>query len=197
MLTTRDFELRDWLAFGSGCNARASQRGDVDILVTEEPPESGRYRVRLGLDRWGIGTSDVFSKDSEAFARECAIRLAIQPTSGHRLSAVESVPTYRVDKAAGARIRLRARLFVAGESDYKFEKWIESSEVLRERLEPVQWRRESPTNATFRAVPCGQSSLVGLKLSAAVFRETLSPYDVTVALQGGATEIVLEFATCG
>jgi hypothetical protein len=197
VLRTRDFELRDWLAFGSGCRARAAEPGNVSMRVADDLGSPGRYRVRFVFNGYGIGQADPLSGESENFARECAIRLAIEPTAGRRLSGATAVPVFRVDKAAGPRVRLRARLFVGGETAFKFEKWFDGKDVLRGHLEAAKWYADGAADESSGDAPCGLGRIVGLSLSAAVFREDLRPYDVAVGLNGSSAEILLQFVACG
>ncbi|MGC4063293.1 MAG: hypothetical protein QM784_01295 [Polyangiaceae bacterium] len=194
-MKTRDFELRDWFAFGSGCRARASTPGDVSLQVKASTP--GAYRVQIALNSYKIAPGDPIAVAVPSFARECGIRLAIHPAVGRRLRAVVTAPIFRIDKPVGPRVRVRGRLVLGDATLARFEKWFEAEQVTSRLPLPILWSTVAREQSVFDGVACAQPKLVGLDLSAAVVRQRAGPSDVTVDMNQRSVEIALEFETCG
>jgi hypothetical protein len=196
VLRTDDFELRDWLAFGSGCRARPTSPGDVTLESSEVSGVRGRHRIRFALPNYGIRATDSLFQTKAAFARECGLRLAIYPTAGKKLTDVAAEPVFRVNKPAGPRVRLRTRLFVGDTALFRFENWLPEELTLHEQEQRAFAQSEARPNALFEGQLCEQPRIVGLDLSTAVVRENLTHYDVTVAPDHDSVEILLQFSAC-
>lgn len=103
--------LGEWFALGSGCRARDTIPGDV---VREDLPLSAseglRYGTRFRLDQFHLDTRDQDATDSESFARECAIRLAVNPPRGTRVASVSARTTIVSNKSEGPKLMLFGEL---------------------------------------------------------------------------------------
>lgn len=196
-LDTQDFELRDWLAFGSGCRSRASAPGDVDLHVFEDPDAPGIYRFHFNLAHYGITPSDPLLAQVPAFARECGIRLAIYPKPGSKLANVTTRPVYHVDKGLGPEVRLRSRLFTGNSLLGLFEKRFAVTQSVSAQQEETSWQTGENAVTVFESLACEQPKIVGLDLSVAVIRSQLGDEKVTATLDQGELELTLEFASCG
>ena len=198
ILETDDFELRDWFAFGSGCRARPTQPGDVTVRVSKVAGVPGRYRVGIALPSYGITPTDHLLQTTASFARECGIRLAVYPTAGKKLSNVAANPVYRVNKPAGPRTRLRARLFAGDTTLFQVEKWHPEGQELHDQEQPAYGQMStSAAQAAFDQLLCEQPRIVGLDLSAALVRQDLTRYEVTLVPVQRSVEILLQFTACG
>lgn len=191
---TRDFELRDWFAFGSGCRSRPTLPGDVSLQVKEAA--QGSARVEVTLNDFGILPGEPIARTVPSFARECGIRLAVHPAVGKRLRAVSVAPVYRVDKPVGSRVRLRGRLLVGDATLARFEKWFEEAETVRDQQLPVDWSSDVGAQTLFHGLSCEQPKIVGLDISAAVVRAKASPSEVAISMHRRSVEILLEFEDC-
>lgn len=195
-IQARDFELRDWFAFGSGCRSRAGSPGDVDIQLFEEPEARGAYRLHFTLMHYGIRPSDPLLARIPTFARECGIRLAIYPKPGSKLAGVSARPTYHVEKPLGPEVRLRSRLFTGDTQLARFERRFGPTQSVSDQSEETSWQVGMDASRVFKGLACEQPKLVGLDLSVAVIREQSGKEEVIAELTRGELELKLEFAAC-
>lgn len=188
-----EIELRDWMAVGSGCQARLSQPGDARVQVRKDARVAGRYELQVELPSYRLEGDRPAAPGAVDFARECAIRLAVYPAQGKRLKALRGSATFSVDRDAGARIRLRSRLLLGDETLSRMETWVSPTGGSTQDLS-IRPDAEA-AGGTRRASSCAEPRIVGLDLSAAIFRRSSRP-TASVALARRVAFVTLEVEDC-
>jgi hypothetical protein len=107
--------LNTWFALGSGCRARSDASGDVSMEpLPIDPTQPNVYRVRFHLNDFRAASDEVrpgaSEKASANFARECAVRLNVNPPEGQRLVRVRAATEVVADKGPGAKLTVRGEL---------------------------------------------------------------------------------------
>lgn len=196
-LRTRDFEIRDWFALGSGCRARPPEiPGDVALELLTPLDKPGQYAVKVRLPKYGIRREDEWFQVAPEFARECGVRLAVYPAAGMKLRDVVAQPSFQIDKPEGSKVRLRSRLVVGDATLSAHEQWLEAPEVASHAVRTMKLHSDRG-QSVFEGLKCEQPKVIGLDLSTAVYRNEKGPGDVSVLPDDGSVEIVLNFESCG
>lgn len=93
-------EITDWGALGSGCRSRPAERSNVSIeKVLQTAPNRASFLFRLRS--YEIDGEKPISRESAAFARDCSIRLALQPPKGTRIKSIDGETRLLVSKEKG------------------------------------------------------------------------------------------------
>jgi hypothetical protein len=103
--------LNDWFALGSGCRARFDTPGDVTMeRLTQDAARPGLYRARFSLPNYTLDSNAVKDPKAEKFARECAVRLNVNPPEGMRIKAASATTRTRASKSEGTKLTILSEL---------------------------------------------------------------------------------------
>jgi hypothetical protein len=107
--------VREWFALGSGRRAKSDMPGDVTMdVVAGNSTQSNRHQYTFHLDQFRLTSARRLSDAPVRFAKECAIRLAVQPPKGKRIGRKLIAPATPsandISAAATESIRCHSRL---------------------------------------------------------------------------------------
>ncbi len=102
--------LGDWFALGSGCRAKHDLPGNVQAeILSQNPAVPNQFGVRFTLDSFEV-RGDTADKSKKQFARECAVRLNVNPPPGKIIKNVEAWTSLQVAKDQGAQLQIVSEL---------------------------------------------------------------------------------------
>jgi hypothetical protein len=105
----------DWFALGSGCRARPTEAGDVEIehlpIFRTDPL---RHSVRFHMPKYQLALEGAAGEPADAAdsgartagARQCAIRLAVTPARGFRIHDVRAHTRVVVRRGVDSELRV-------------------------------------------------------------------------------------------
>lgn len=174
--TKRDIEqdpgknalIYDWSALGSGCRGGIKERkGNVTLAVTPHiPPGADRYRLRFALNKFRLESpvpKDQGPTNLE-FARDCAIRVAVNPPAGKRIQNVEAYATYSLTKPLNTDMRILAGLTIGMDNLGMVRMDFTRSEKFSNLIKDLRLAPGPSQENQMPETKCGQAKLVGLDL---------------------------------
>jgi hypothetical protein len=106
--------IYDWTSLGSGCKGQQSvEGGDVSLKLNPwKQPSLNRFQLRFNFQRFKLQSPvpKDQGKTNLEFARDCAIRVALNPPKGKRIADVEAVANYRLSKELSSEMKTLAQL---------------------------------------------------------------------------------------
>ena len=163
--------LNEWFALGSGCRAKADLPGNVKMEpLPQDPNRPNSYRVKFTFLDFQL-KSDTADTKTMQFAKECAVRIAINPPSGKRISEVKATTSIVASKGTGATLDISSELKIGSTSLGTVRKTLASSA----KSEPVDERIElasgSSKDTSLPELSCGEGKVIGFDYSWIVKRE--------------------------
>ena len=155
--------LNDWFALGSGCRAKFDLPGDVTLAAAPpDPAQPGIHRVRFLLKELTLDTATEPGGTSLKFARECAIRLNINPPPGMRLKSLAARARVTSTKGPGVELVLNGELKLGSLSlDHTLATYPRGvGHVAKE--EAYDFQASGPA---FSALQCAEPKIIGFDLT--------------------------------
>jgi len=175
--------LNDWFALGSGCRAKSDIPGDVTKEnLPADPMQPDLHRVRFHLDQLKLSSDTLGDKTPVKFARECAVRLNINPPAGKKIVSVRARTAVREDKAAPVKLTVVSELKI-GKSTLgrKLAEFPAGSEVKGE-ARTIELAPGKEPGQDFPALECGEPKIIGFDYTWIAERSSASDrVDATLA----------------
>lgn len=189
--------LNDWFALGSGCRAKSDLPGNVRMeTLASDPARPNVHRVKFVFSSFELH-GDTAEKQVLQFARECAIRLNINPPADKKIVDIRA-ETYLVSsKDLGASLDVNTELKIGSTSLGATRKVIgpeARSQVTEERIDLAGNSKENP----MPELSCGQPKIIGFDYSWVAKREQPQLSSLSVEL-GRDKSLIIEatLASCG
>lgn len=190
--------IYDWSALGSGCRGQQSVAGgNVELLLNpSQAPSLNRQQLRFQLKTFRLESPVPKSQGPThlEFARDCAIRVALNPPPGKKIVDIEAVSGYRLSKEGGSEMKTMAQLTLGMTTLATARLDFSESQVLqrsRHELRLVPQR----SAGDMAQVRCGQSKLLGLDLLFYINRS--QPQEkVDMGLQDQQIEVLVDMEDC-
>lgn len=168
-----DLELKDWLIAGSGCvPRRLSDPGEVKVVMTQSRNEPDCYEFSINLEKYELDGANPIRKQNATFARECAIRLALYPTSNKKITYVDSGLSLAMQRSKDVKVQIRSQLLLGPDVLEDWQKEFLPNQGKTEFTQFLELKPSEKSIAHFEKVECAQPRLVGLNLSFVNYRET-------------------------
>lgn len=159
--------IYDWSALGSGCRGQQSvSGGNVEFLLNpSKAPSLNRYQLRFVLERFRLESPVPRDQGPThlEFARDCAIRVALNPPPGKRIVDIEAVSNYRLSKEASSEMKTMAQLTLGMTTLATARLEFPLSQTLRKTQHELRLVPQRSAG-DLAEVRCGQSKLLGLDL---------------------------------
>jgi hypothetical protein len=188
--------LNTWFALGSGCRARSDAPGDVSMeRVPQDPARPNVYRARFHLDSYQAASDALGENPPVKFARECAVRLNINPPAGMKLVNLHAATDVIEDKGPGVKLTVRDELKLGnatlGLSDFVYDQ----GKALFHHDDAVSLT-PGTNGLPMPALKCAEPKIIGFDYTFLVERPSAAD-EVHVQLNGAKTlEIEAELAPC-
>jgi hypothetical protein len=185
--------LNDWFALGSGCRAKSDLPGNVRMeTLASDPSRPNTYRVRFvfsGLELKG----DTADSQVMQFARECAVRLNINPPAGRRIVDVKAETAVVASKDLGATLDINAELKIGATSLGSVRRTLASNARAQPIEEKIELASSSSKDKSLPELSCGESKIIGFDYSWIVKRDQKQITSLSVEL-GQEKSLIVEAA---
>ena len=188
-------ELAQWFALGSGCRAKFDIPGDV---IREDLPANPNYpgyqHIRFSIKQMALrGVSQVAA--GRDFARECAIRLKVEPDSSQKISGIIAETKIAVSKPKGVSIVTSSELKLGQATlDLKRESVVLEADL---KNAPYDIRLITKNHAEIEGLKCGEPKIAGFDYTWIASTSLPSPKELEVSLSGDrALDFYVKFDTC-
>jgi hypothetical protein len=188
--------LNTWFALGSGCRARSDAAGDVAMeRLPQDPNRPNVYRVRFHLDSYQAASDALGANPPVKFARECAVRVNINPPAGMKLVDVHAATDVVEDKGAGVKLTVRNELKLGnatlGAADFVYDQ----GRALFHHDDAIALK-PGLNGAPMPTLKCAEPKIIGYDYTFLAERPTAAD-EVHVQLSGAKTlDIEAELAPC-
>lgn len=175
------------MALGSGCRARASEPGNVQV---DALPVSAvfprRHTARVHFDEMMLTLASL-PPDAMTAVRECAVRLAVHSPSGTRIRRVSARTQVRSTKAAGVTMAILEVLKLGSLEVGRASALYDASEAHVDRPLDVVLAPELPGGAPWHPLGCGAEKLVGFDIT---WKATRSAADQAAFIEVGGARVL-------
>ncbi len=189
--------LNRWFALGSGCRAKDDLPGDVTMELL--PPESAQpnsFRARFHLGSLRLAPAELSDKTLLKFARECSIRLNINPPPGKKITKVTATTGYAVDKPAGAKVTILNELKIGNSTLGRHEATFMNDESVSEKAKSVSLVPGTRLDEPFPVLSCAEPKIIGFNYTW-LGERTQASSTLDVQLSGAKTlDIEAELSAC-
>ncbi|MFO0679495.1 MAG: hypothetical protein U0169_23415 [Polyangiaceae bacterium] len=189
--------LNDWFALVSGCRAKNDIPGDVSLeAIPADPMRPDLHRVRFHLDKLEISSDKLGAATPVKFARECAVRLNINPPAGKKIVAVRAHTQLQEDKSSHVKLTVANELKIGkstlGRTLVEFPAGSEAMNMAR----AIDLAPGKDPGQEFPALECGEPKIIGFDYTWIAERESATDR-VRGSLSGARTlEIEADLADC-
>lgn len=190
--------LNDWFALGSGCRAKSDLPGNVKMeLLASDPSRPNVYRARFTFSGFEL-RGDTAEKQVTQFARECAVRLNINPPQGQKIVDIRALTSVVTSKDLGATLDVNAELKLGSSSLGSVRRTMAANarSVLSE--EKIDLASGKTSQNSLPEVGCSQPKIIGFDYSWIAKREQPQISSLSVEL-GREKSLIVEatLASCG
>lgn len=192
--------LNKWFALGSGCKSKQEEVGDVTVSdVPLDAKQPNTYRMKFHLPKYELNFPALDPKTKKlgnATARECAIRLNINPPAGKTIKTVTATTALTSSKTAGVELTtyvgLKLGVVTIGSALTKHE-MPDSFTNKQEEVVLVPGRKPEEM---FPELKCGEPKIIGVDFTFMARGENTNG-KASAALAGEKVlEIVADLADC-
>ncbi|MFO0679484.1 MAG: hypothetical protein U0169_23360 [Polyangiaceae bacterium] len=180
--------LNDWFALGSGCRAKFDLEGG-DVRIEHVPDDAGlpgTHAVRFHMEKFELHATGTPKK----LARECAIRLNVNPPPGMRVKDVVARASFVVSKSVAATLKVHGELKLGSVTLGHRTVDLARGVGVREREERMDLRAGQDPTERFPVLGCGEPKIIGF--DATWISERDSESDVVDARMGGDRTLAIE-----
>lgn len=160
-----------WMAAGSGCRSTSEDIGDVKmkLLPSGEDGKLKSFQMEFALPDYTLKPLEPNAERPQPsltqFARECAIRVSVQPPKGMKLSAASARTVANVSKDSASDLLLQGALKVGAVTLATHQRRFEKGTEFREREEIIDLVPGRDKGYEPLQSDCGQARIVGVDLT--------------------------------
>lgn len=189
--------LNRWFALGSGCRAKDDLPGDVTMeMLPQDPMRPNAYRARFHLDRLHLAPSLLADTSTLKFARECSIRLNINPPAGKKVTKVTATTGVAVDKPEGPKLTVLSELKIGNATLGRQESTFATSESVQSKESAITLVPGAKLDEQFPVLACAEPKIIGFNYTW-IAERTAPSESVDVQLSGAKTlDIEAELSSC-
>jgi hypothetical protein len=197
----------EWLAAGSGCKGTESQPGNVRILPNAPTGASDllasarRIPIVFELDGYRLRPLEQSAKGATPnllhYARECALRVSLNPPSGMRIGSVTARASTELSKDKSSELVVNAVLKVGSLEIAQEQRLYDGSNVFRNRKETLELISGRRPDQVMPTLQCGESKIIGLDLTFLTKKQSKEALAEARVVDGGRVTIDVGLEECG
>ncbi|MCX6118603.1 MAG: hypothetical protein NT027_13755 [Proteobacteria bacterium] len=174
--------LNDWFALGSGCKAKADLPGNVKMeSLPQDPARPNVHRVKFSFSGFELA-GDTAPKEVEQFARECAVRININPSKTQKIVDVRAQTAVVASKDLGASLDINSELKIGSSSLGAVRKTMASTAKVDLTEEKIELSSDGAKGNTLPTLGCGEGKIIGFDFSWIAKRERKKITNLSVGL---------------
>ena len=155
--------LNDWFALGSGCRAKHDLAGNVtaDARASSSPNQYGMvYTLK------DFSFNETHGKPGQSkFARECSIRLNINPPPGMIIKTLKARTSFDIAKKSSVALNLYTELKLGSTSLGTFRKEYQSKELVSSEKLDLNLLNDNLPLIIEPKLNCGDPKIIALDIS--------------------------------
>ncbi len=192
--------IYDWSALGSGCHGQLDERdGNVTLDATPPiPPFLNRHRLRFMVKNLKLESpvpKDQGQTNLE-FARDCAIRVALNPLPGKKIVSIEADSAFNLSKPMQTDMKTMAQLTLGMDTLGTTIVNYDQAEAFTNVKKAFHIDTDAlETRKLLSEIKCGQAKIMGLDLLLYVKR----PQDsvaVEMSLDKNRVDLIVDLEAC-
>lgn len=189
--------LNRWFALGSGCKASSEVAGDVEFRTTElltNKSYKGVFRLtRFSLD---VESKQPIPQGRSTEAKECALRLNINPPKNKRIKFVTASTSLSQTKSNGNQLTSLFELKIGTETLARKVLQSYENENFSRKLTQIQLIPGRDDGEQFPKLECGQGKILAVNLTF-LTKRTDAKESVFVTLDGQKkVEVIVDLEDC-
>lgn len=182
--------LNDWFALGSGCRAKSDLSGNVKMEeLPADPARPNVYRVKFSFTNFELH-GDTADKQVPQFARECAVRLNINPPAGKKLVELRAQTAIAAGKDVGASLDLLGELKLGAASLGTVRKTLDANARTAIQEESIDLAAGGKSGQALPQMQCGEAKIIGFDYSWIAKREKQELSSLSVELSKDKSLII-------
>jgi hypothetical protein len=192
----------EWFAVGSGCKATHKSPGNVKFVGNEYEGQNA-ITGRFELTGYKLSSPPENPKTSISFARECNLRVQVQPPQGKKIVSVSSKAMFVASKETNVKLNLQNTLYMDTRMVGAFQAELPKGEQVGNRdfevvLSRGLWKGlADPQGAPAAEYGCGQPMVFGSDFTAITHRQDAKDTaSVTLAGASKSLEFSVELEDC-
>lgn len=183
--------LNDWFALGSGCRAKSNVPGNVsrrNLSANAELPDV--YRVEFTFKDLSL-KQDMAPKDVLQFARECAIRLNINPPKNRKIVSLRARTEVVTNKNTGVMLDAQSELIIGAVSLASERRTENDQAQILNKVDKIELESDGSSGSPMPLFGCGEAKIVGFNFSWIATRKSSDIAELSVNL-GKRKNLVIE-----
>ena len=189
--------LNHWFALGSGCRAKDDIPGDVTVeTLPADPLRPNVYRARFHLNDLKLASDANGAATPVKFARECSVRLNINPPQGKKVTRVIANTSLVEQKSAAGKVTVVSELKIGNQMLGRTETVHEQGQSLTGKEEVISLVPGTKPDEQFPELECAEPKIISFNYTWLAERSSVKD-EVHVTLGGAKTlDIEAELTSC-
>jgi hypothetical protein len=183
--------LNDWFALGSGCRAKSNLPGNVYMKnLGRDHLHPDIYRVEFTFQDLNL-KGDSAPQSVLIFARECAIRLNINPPKNRKLVSLRARTEVVTNKDKGIDLNTDSELILGSISLASTKNTAGHQTLVQNTIEKIELASDGTTGSVMPNLGCGEAKIAGFNYSWIAKRQSPDLTNMSVNL-GKGKNLILE-----
>lgn len=182
--------VSEWFALGSGCRAKSNLPGNVRMeFLPQEKSKPDTYRYRFVIDQFELRES-TYDASTLKFARECAIRLSVNPPEGKKLKNIVAETSVLSSKERGTAVNNLVALKVGAVVLSENLRTFKNDEKIAETQDRILLFPGKGSRESMPELKCAEPKIVGVDYSFIAERVEPIAHPLVVTLGSDRSAIV-------
>lgn len=153
--------LNDWFALGSGCRAKHDEPGDVTLESEgQDARNPNMYHARFKLPSYALDSAALKDPAPVKFARECALRLNVNPPPGMRVKSASAHTRVRASKSEGTKLTVLGELKIGAATLGRQMHDFDRGEAFTDREDVQELAPGAKADEAMPALKCGEAKIL-------------------------------------
>lgn len=189
-------EIKDWLAMGSGCQARKDKAGNVNFDVARDENDPLLYHIVFEVDQYRLEGDKPINPQNPTFARECAFRVAAYPKSRWKIENLSLTTGFVVQKDSGSTAEMYTKLLTGSASLNEWSQVFGSQETFAQKQIDLNLTPSPDGRKHLLEGECEAPKIVGADISFVNRRENFTPKVVIAPDVTGKVILNVKLSSC-
>lgn len=191
--------LNKWFALGSGCKATPENPGDVRIeRITPELDSGNIHRVKFHLPnfQFSFTEKDKEKKPGMNSARECALRINVNPPKNKRVKNVTASLSFVSNKSEKVELTTYAGLKIGVSNIGTVMTKYEMGNPLSNKQEDIILTPGKKPEEAFPSLQCGEAKILGVDVTVLAKRDGIDEKALVTLSRDKKVELVVDLEDC-